>query len=65
MSNGKVNERILELINELTNDDKILADFLKDLLLDEIQNQGQWQWNKIYRELIVTYSSQWSDKYED
>lgn len=65
MSNGKVNERILELIDELTNDDKILADFLKDLLFYEIENPGQWQWSKTYRKLVEKYAEQWSDEYED
>jgi len=65
MSDGKINERILELVKKLTGDDKKLADFLKELLLEEIENPGQWQWNKTYRKLVEKYAEQWSNEYED
>jgi len=52
MSKGKVNEKILKLIKEISKDDKKVADFLTDLFFEENEHKGQWQWKEVYTRKI-------------
>ena len=58
-------ERILRKIEENSKDDEIIADFLKDLLLEELEHSERWWWKEKYKEKIENYSKNWSDADED
>ena len=57
---GGINERILQLLYEKTNDDPQIKDFLKDLLFEESNHTGSWWKYKDYYKLkIKQYSKNW------
>lgn len=58
-------ERILRKIEENSKDDEIIADFLKDLLLEELEHSERWWWKETYKEKIENYSKNWGDADED
>lgn len=65
MNNGQVNERILKKIKN-NNNDKIINDFLIELLFEESEHSGQWWHHKeCYKEKIKSSSEIWSDDDEN
>lgn len=57
MGDGKINERILKGIRENSKTDKIISDFLIDLIYEETKQPGWWK--EIYKKKILQYSDKW------
>ncbi|ODV49941.1 hypothetical protein C7960_1610 [Methanohalophilus euhalobius] len=55
MANIKVNENILGTIREEAND-KLVADFLIELMYEEVEHPGHWHWKNTYRSKIREYT---------
>ena len=49
------NERILNCIKEICKDKPVIADFLIDLIYEEIENPGAWRWRDTYRKKIMQF----------
>lgn len=60
MSNGGVNEQILNWIKKSAGSDKMVADFLVDLIYEEAEHPGQWWWKDTYKKKIMEYCNKWS-----
>jgi hypothetical protein len=65
MSDIKINERILEGIRENSGGDKVIEDFLIDLIYIEAKHPGQWWWKEPYRKQVDKYSADWRESDED
>jgi hypothetical protein len=65
MSDGRINEQILNWIKINSKDDKIIEDFLKDLIYEEAEHPGQWKWKDSYRKKINKYLDKWRECNED
>jgi len=65
MGDFKINERILESIRENSEGDKVLENFLIDLIYEEANHPGQWWWKDTYRKLIDKYLADWREGYEN
>jgi hypothetical protein len=65
MNEGKINEQILNSIKEVSKDDMEIENFLKDLLFEEIEHPGRWQWRDIYSKKIKEYSERWDNNSEN
>lgn len=51
-----VNERIIRAIRENCGEDKELADFILELIYQEVENYGKsWWWKDTYKKLIKKY----------
>lgn len=61
MSDGRINEQILNWIKINSKDDKIIEDFLKDLIYEEVEHTRQWKWKDNYRKKIKKYSDEWEN----
>jgi hypothetical protein len=53
----KINQKIINEIDESCKEDKSLKGFLKDLLLTEAGQTGSWRWKEVYKKSISKYSS--------
>jgi hypothetical protein len=56
MSDGKINERILKIIEENCKNKKLIGEFLKELINWEVLNTHKWEWKDDYRNMIKKYS---------
>jgi hypothetical protein len=65
MSDGKVNKRILEGVQENSEEDELITAFLTDLIYEEAGRAGRWWWKDDYREKVKDYSVEWEKKDED
>ena len=65
MSDGRINEKILNAIKEKGEGDKRIQKFLLELLIEEASHSGYWQWKDIYRKKIKTYTQNWGDSNEN
>jgi hypothetical protein len=65
MSGSKINEQILKWIMEYCEEDKVVRDFLIDLIYEEVEHSGQWRWKDTYRKKIKKYSENWSIQNEN
>lgn len=65
MSEIRVNEQILNWISINSKDDKIVENFLKELIYDEAEHPGQWRWKENYKKKIKNYSDNWRDSNEN
>ena len=61
MSDGRINEQILNWIKINSKDDKIIEDFLKDLIYEEAEHTGQWKWKDNYKKKIKKCSDEWEN----
>ncbi len=60
MSDTRINEEILESLRENCGNDKVISEFLIDLVCEEAEHPGQWQYKEVYRRRIKEYSNKWS-----
>lgn len=65
MSDGRINERILNGLQQRTRADSAIHQFLLDLVYEEAEHPGQWRWKGAYRTRVREYSEQWSRPDED
>lgn len=56
MSKTIISDRILKAIARNCDNDEVVFDFLKNLLVEEADHPGQWWWKEIYRKNIEKYS---------
>ncbi|MHC1572701.1 MAG: hypothetical protein ACXQTL_08195 [Methanosarcinales archaeon] len=61
MGDLKINERILESIRENSESDKVLENFLIELIYEEANHPGQWHWKETYRKLIDKHLADWGE----
>jgi len=65
MSNLKINERIIEGIRENSKDNKVMQDFLIDLIYEEAEHLGTWWYKDIYKKRIDKCSEDWEENNEN
>ena len=58
----KLNKQILEAIRAETEDDPIMKQFIKEVILGELEHPGQWWFKESYKKWIRKYSHQWGSK---
>lgn len=63
MKYGKINRHILEKIKENCEDNKVMHQFLIELIWQESQHLGQWR--PTYNKMIKKYSEKKRGMYED
>lgn len=52
------NQRLIKAINEECGDNKLLADYLRGMFVQELSNSGKmWRWRDVYRQKIKSYSN--------
>ncbi|HEY8363041.1 MAG TPA: hypothetical protein VIK77_09185 [Tissierellaceae bacterium] len=62
MGDVRINERIIKGIKECSEGDKIIENFLIDLIYEEAEHSGKWwKWMDKYEEKIERYVDNWSD----
>jgi len=59
MSIGKINKRILDGIRENSEDDKVLENFLIEIILEEANHPGAWWWKETYKKKVDKYLKEW------
>ena len=64
MSKG-LSEKILFGIKENSNNDRVVINFLKNILYEEVEHAGGRWWKSTYREMIKKSSEEWSGINED
>jgi len=52
MSDGRINERILNGLKHHSEGDDAIREFLLDLVYEEAEHPGHWQWKRTYRARI-------------
>lgn len=65
MTSRKINPQILDKIRENSEGDDVVADFLVDLIYEEVQHSPGWWWRKDYEEKVKQYSREWSSTNEN
>jgi hypothetical protein len=65
MNNIKINEQILDGIRENCTDDRVIEEFLTELIYEEAEHPGQWWWKDTYKKIIEKYSPNWEEKNEN
>ncbi len=65
MSEGRITERILNGLERQSEGDESIHRFLLDLVYDEVEHPGQWQWKSTYRKKLREYSENWGKTDED
>ena len=66
MNREGVNPQIIKYIEQHVGNDKILEEFLKDLVYEEGQHGGAyWHWRRVYKNKIEQMSKQWEPRDED
>lgn len=65
MSSSKINPAILDRIQEQSEGDKAIEQFLIDLIYEEADHPGQWWWKETYKKQIEKHSSDWEAHDED
>jgi len=61
MSESRINEQILKWIKENCKDEKVLEDFLKEIIYEEVKHPGHWKWKETYKRKINEFSQKWSN----
>lgn len=51
----QINERILNCIKNICKDKPLIAEFLVDLIYEEVENPGLWKWREVYRKKIMQF----------
>ena len=65
MKRPTITPHILDAIREEAKSDKEIKDFIINLLYEEAQRYGQWQFKAYYRATIERHCQQWGNKHED
>jgi hypothetical protein len=65
MTDSRINIRILNGLKRQTEDDEAIHEFLVDLIYDEVEHPGHWQWKGIYTAKLREASAKWSGPHED
>jgi hypothetical protein len=59
MSSAKINIRILEGVRKNSQGDKVIENFLIDLIYEEADHPGNWRWKDEYRKQVDKFSKEW------
>jgi len=65
MTGPTINIPILRVVSEKTSDDPLLRQFIKEMLFEELEHQGQWWFKETYKKKIREYSEKWGKGDED
>jgi len=65
MSEGRINEEVLRVLQEHTGGDEVIKNFLVDLIYEESAHGKKWKFSKIYLDKIDKYSKKWGGINED
>jgi len=65
MAGPTINIQILRVVSEKTSDDPLLKKFIKEMLFEELEHQGQWWFKEPYKKKIREYSEKWGKGDED
>jgi len=65
MRNTKISNRILRTIEECSKDDKVIANFLKELIIEETFHDKYWRWKDTYIKELERRFNDWSNKDEN
>ena len=64
MDDSRINEQILKCIRINTKNDKVIEEFLIELIYEEAEHPGQWWWKDTYKKKIKEYSEKWGGRNE-
>jgi hypothetical protein len=65
MSSRSIHPRIVRKIRQNNAGDKVIGDFLIDLIYEEADHSPGWWWRKFYIQKVEQYSQKWRNKSED
>ena len=65
MTDARINKRILNGLKQQSEDDEAIHQFLVDLIYDEVEHPGHWQWKGSYRAKVRDGSANWGGGHED
>lgn len=52
MAKPKINQHILDMIQEKTGEDKMMKEFLTNMLFKEVTSPPGWWWKREYKRVI-------------
>ena len=65
MSERKIDSKMIETLRQNSKNDDVIADFLIDLIYEEVDNSPAWHWKNVYKNKLRHYSEKWRNKNAD
>jgi len=65
MKDVKISNRILKVIEECSKEDKVIADFIKKLIIEETFHDKYWHWKETYIRELEIHFRDWCNNNED
>lgn len=65
MSEVRISEDVLRVLNENVKEDETIKKFLIDLIYEESSHPGKWHFKNLYKKMIENSARVWGGKYED
>ena len=60
-----INPEILKKVRENSDGDQVVAEFIIELIYEEVEHRPGWWWKRTYRKKVKAYSDMWRDRNED
>lgn len=59
MDHYGLNEELIRSINDASEKDEVIRDFLINLVFEEAEHPDRWWWNRTYREKVEDHVKRW------